>query len=110
MKDGVIKNCPLIKYIIVKFVSIILFFFSKLNIKDPTNGFRLFSSKLINNHIIESKSGFAYSIELLVKAKKNNYKIIEIPSIWIERSDRKSSFKILRWSKDYLKWFFLAIF
>ena len=39
MKGGVFKNCPLIKYLIVKFVSFTLFYFSKMNIKDPTNGF-----------------------------------------------------------------------
>ena len=62
------------------------------------------------NYKIQSTNGFAYSLELLVKAKKDNSKIIEIPSTWIERNDRKSSFKILKWSKDYLRWFFLAIF
>ena len=35
-------------------------------------------------------------------------KIIELPSIWMERKDRKSRFKILKWSKTYLKWFVLA--
>ena len=110
MKGGIIKNCPIIKLMIVKIVSFILFYFSNINIKDPTNGFRLFSKKVLENYKIESTKGFAYSLELLVKAKKDNSKIIEIPSIWIERNDRKSSFKILRWSKDYLRWFFLAIF
>ena len=110
IEGGLIKNCPLIKYLIVKIVSLSLFYFSKIKIKDPTNGFRMFSKTLINKHPIESKVGFAYSLELLIKAKKNNYKIIEIPSIWIEREDRKSSFKILRWSHEYLKWFFYAFF
>ena len=110
IKGGLIKNCPLIKYLIVRIISFILFYFSDLKIKDPTNGFRLFSKKIFNKITIESNSGFAYSIELLVKAKKNKLKIIEIPSIWIERNDRKSNFKILKWSREYLKWFFYAIF
>jgi len=110
MKGGIIKNCPLIKLLIVRLVSFFLYNLSNINVKDPTNGFRLFSKKLINKHLIESKNGFACSLELLVKAKKNNFKIIEIPSIWIERNDRKSNFKILKWSKNYLKWFFIAIF
>ena len=110
MKGGLIKNCPLIKYIIVKIISLSLYRFSSIKIKDPTNGFRLFSRKLIERHPIKSKLGFAYSLELLVKASKNNYKITELPSIWIEREDRKSNFKILKWAKDYLKWYFLAIF
>ena len=110
MKEGLIKNCPLVKYIIVKIISFSLYRFSSIKIKDPTNGFRLFSRKLIERHPIKSKLGFAYSLELLVKASKNNYKITELPSIWIEREDRKSNFKILKWAKDYLKWYFLAIF
>ena len=110
IKGGLIKNCPLVKYIIVKIISFSLYHFSNIKIKDPTNGFRLFSKKLIEKYPIQSKLGFAYSLELLVKANKNNYKITEIPSIWIEREDRKSNFKIFKWAKDYLKWYFLAIF
>ena len=110
IKGGLIKNCPLIKYIIVKIISFSLYHFSNIKIKDPTNGFRLFSRKLINKHPIKSKLGFAYSLELLVKASKNRYRVTELPSIWIEREDRKSNFKILKWAKDYLKWYFLAIF
>ena len=107
-KDGIIKNCPLLKYLIVRIVSFTLYYFARTKTKDPTNGFRMFSKKLLNNVKIESEQGFAYSIELLVKAKKLKYKIIELPSIWIERDDRKSSFKIFKWSTAYLKWYFRA--
>ena len=102
---GIIKNCPLIKFVIVKIVSLTLFYLSSLKIKDPTNGFRLFSSEVLKNYTIESNLGFAYSLELLIKSHKDKRKIIEIPSTWIERVDQKSNFRILKWSKDYLKWF-----
>tara|TARA_B100001964_G_C14175006_1_gene573398 strand:- start:166 stop:852 length:687 start_codon:yes stop_codon:yes gene_type:complete len=110
MSGGVIKNCPLLKYLIVRTVSFFLYHLSNIKVKDPTNGFRLFSRRLINKIPIESKLGFAYSIELLVKAEKNNFKIKELPSIWIERDDRKSNFKIFKWARQYLKWFFFGIF
>lgn len=110
IKGGKIKNCPLIKLIIVKLVSITLFYLSSLKIKDPTNGFRLFSNEVLKNYEIESTLGFAYSLELLIKSHLDKRKIIEIPSIWIERIDKKSNFKILKWSKDYLRWFFKAMF
>ena len=110
IKGGLMKKCPLIKFLLVKIVSFLLFYLSNIKIKDPTNGFRLFSKKLIDEHQIESKTGFAYSLELLIKAKKNNLNIKEIPSIWIEREDRKSTFKIFKWSPQYLKWFFYALF
>ncbi len=110
IKGGKIKNCPLIKYLIVRIVSITLFYFSSLKIKDPTNGFRLFSHKVLKNYKIESTLGFSYSLELLIKSHLDNKKIIEIPSTWIERDDQRSNFKILKWSKDYLRWYFIAIF
>ena len=110
IKGGKIQNCPIIKLTIVKVVSFILFYFSNLKIKDPTNGFRLFSRKVLNKYNIESTMGFAYSLELTIKSHLDNIKIIELPSIWIERVDKKSSFKILKWSKSYLRWFFKAIF
>ena len=110
VKGGKIQNCPIIKLTIVKVVSFILFYFSNLKIKDPTNGFRLFSRKVLNKYNIESTMGFAYSLELTIKSHLDNIKIIELPSIWIERVDKKSSFKILKWSKSYLRWFFKAIF
>ena len=65
---------------------------------------------VLKNYKIESTLGFSYSLELLIKSHLDKKKIIEIPSIWIERLDKKSNFKILKWSKDYLKWFFKAIF
>ena len=110
IKGGIIKNCPFIKFLIVKIVSLTLFYLSSLKIKDPTNGFRLFSSQVLKNYTIESNLGFAYSLELLIKSHKDKRKIIEIPSTWIERLDQKSNFKILKWSKDYLKWFLKGIF
>ena len=110
MKGGIMKNCPLLKSILVRIVSFTLYYFARIKTKDPTNGFRMFSRKLLNNVSIKSNEGFAYSIELLVKAKHLNLNIIEVPSIWIEREDRKSSFKIIKWSKSYIKWYLLAFF
>ena len=109
MSGGKMENCPLIKYFIVKIISFSLYNFSKIKVKDPTNGFRMFSKKLLDEISIKSKVGFAYSLELLVKGSKKNYKIVELPAVWIERKDGKSNFKILKWSKQYLKWFFYAL-
>ena len=108
IKGGVIKNCPFLKFFIVKIVSFSLYYLTKIKIKDPTNGFRMFSKKLLDDVTINSQEGFAYSIELLIKARKRKLNIIELPSVWIERIERKSSFKIFKWSPAYLKWFFLA--
>ena len=103
IQGGMIKNCPIIKFLIVKAVSIILYYISSLKIKDPTNGFRLFSREVIEKYKIESTLGFSYSLELLIKSHLDNRKIIELPSVWIERNDKKSNFKKIKFFKDYLR-------
>ena len=67
IQGGSMKGCPLIKSILVRFASSTLYFFSSIPVKDASNGFRLFSRRLLNIMQVESKVGFAYSLELLVK-------------------------------------------
>lgn len=109
MKGGSMKNCPLIKEIFVRFASFTLFKLSSIPVEDASNGFRLFSKKIINRFNIESELGFAYSLELLVKAERNGYKIKQVPSQWLERETGSSNFKIFRWLKQYLKWYFYGL-
>ena len=109
MKGGSMKNCPLIKEIIVRFASFTLFKLSSIPVEDASNGFRLFSKKIINRFNIESELGFAYSLELLVKAERNGYKIKQVPSQWLEREIGSSNFKIFKWLKQYLKWYFYGL-
>ena len=52
--------------------------------------------------------GFAYSIELLVKAHRLGWRIGEVPAAWLERRAGKSRFQVLKWVPQYLKWFFYA--
>ena len=109
MKGGSMKNCPIIKSILVRLASFTLFRLSSIPIEDASNGFRLFSSKVVNKFEIESKLGFAYSLELLVKAHRHRFNITQIPSSWEEREIGKSNFKILKWLKEYLRWYMYGL-
>ncbi len=109
MKGGSMKNCPIIKSILVRFASFTLFHLSSIPIEDASNGFRLFSNKITNKFQIESKLGFAYSLELLVKAHRHRFSIAQIPSSWEEREIGKSKFKILKWLKEYLRWYIYGL-
>ena len=82
---------------------------SSIPIEDASNGFRLFSKKIIDTFEIESNLGFAYSLELLVKTERAGYKICQIPSQWIERTVGSSKFKIFMWLPQYLKWYFYGL-
>ena len=109
IKGGSMTGCPIIKSILVKLASNSLYFLSSIPVKDASNGFRLFSRKLINKVKIESEKGFAYSLELLVKCNRLKYKISEIPAIWVERCEGSSRFKIFKWLPQYLKWYFYGL-
>ncbi len=109
IKGGSMKNCPLLKEIIVRLVSGTLYFFSSIPVQDASNGFRLFSRKILNLTRIESVVGFAYSLELLVKCDRLKLKISEIPAQWEERSEGQSRFKIFKWLPQYIKWYIYGL-
>ena len=109
IKGGSMKDCPLIKSVLVRFASSTLYFFSSIPVRDASNGFRLFSRKLLNVVKIESKVGFAYSLELLAKCNRLKFNITEIPAQWEERSEGSSRFKIFKWLPQYLKWYFYGL-
>ncbi len=79
---------------------------ARLPAHDPTNGFRLFSRRLLSAVTIESSVGFTYSIELLAKCHRLGWKVGEVPARWFERSEGKSRFRVFDWSGSYLRWYF----
>ena len=109
IKGGSMINCPLLKSILVRTASFTLYILSSIPVRDASNGFRLFSRELLNKVEIESKVGFAYSLELLAKCNRLNYKISEVPAKWEERSEGSSRFKIFKWLPQYLKWYIYGI-
>ena len=109
INGGSMKNCPLLKSIIVRLASSTLFFLSSIPVRDASNGFRLFSKKIFNLIKIESRVGFAYSLELLVKCDRLKMKILEIPSQWEERSEGQSRFKVFKWLPQYFKWYIYGL-
>ena len=109
IKGGSMKGCPFIKSILVRTASYTLFKLSSIPVRDASNGFRLFSNRLLKKVKIESKLGFAYSLELLVKCNRLKMAIEEVPAKWEERSVGKSNFKILNWINEYLRWYIYGL-
>ena len=109
IKGGSMKNCPIIKSILVRLASSSLYLLSSIPVRDASNGFRLFSRHLLDTVQIESNVGFAYSLELLAKCNRLKLKISEIPAQWEERSEGSSRFKVLKWLPEYLRWYFYGL-
>jgi glycosyltransferase involved in cell wall biosynthesis len=109
IKGGKMIGNPFLKATLTRITSFFLFNFTSFPIKDSTNSFRLFTKKLIDEVKIESNKGFTLSLELTAKAHRLGYKIIEIPTTWIERDKGKSRFKLIPFIIPYIRWFIYII-
>jgi len=104
MRGGKMVGCPWGKAILVRTSAFVLRHVARLPTHDPTNGFRLFSRRVLEMIPIESSEGFTYSLELLVKCHRLGWAIEEVPALWFERKKGTSRFKILKWLPAYLRW------
>ena len=100
------KGCPWLKALLVRSSAFALFHAARVPTHDPSNGFRLFSRRVLKTIPIESTIGFTYSLELLAKCHRLGWKIGEVPVAWHERKRGTSRFRVLKWMPHYLVWFF----
>ena len=105
---GCMEGCRWQKAVLVRVSAFTLHLFAGLPTRDASNGFRLFSRRLLDAVQIESEVGFTYSIELLVKCQRLGWKVCEVPALWFERKKGGSRFRILKWLPAYLRWYFYA--
>jgi dolichol-phosphate mannosyltransferase len=76
-----------------------------VKVHDITNAFRGFKKELSNNLILES-SGFSISPEFAIKAHLAGYKLGEVPTIYTNRIEGVSNFKLYKMTKSYILLFF----
>src|SRR5581483_618584 len=105
MPGGTMQGCPWLKAVLVRTAAFTLHRLARLPTHDATSGFRLFSRRVIECISVESKEGFCYSIELLVKAHRLGWRIGEVPALWFERQHGQSRFRVLKWLPAYLRWY-----
>jgi dolichol-phosphate mannosyltransferase len=76
---------------------------------DATNSFKAYDREFLKRVVIESRNGFEIGIELVSKAHRLGLRVAELPTIWIDRDDGESKFKLVRWIPHYLRWYFFGI-
>jgi len=108
VEGGCMKRCYWLKSLLVKTASFTLYQLAGIPVHDATNGFRLFSKRIIRDVPIESRRGFAFSLELLVKCHHLGRKVGEVPAVWFGRTKGKSRFRIAQWLVDYVRWYIYA--
>lgn len=76
---------------------------------DVTNSFKLYKRRVIQNIQVESTGGFELGMELVVKSHRAGFRIDEVPTVWTDRSEGESRFKLWAWLPSYLRWYFYAL-
>ena len=100
------EGCSWLKNLLVRVASATLYLLARLSAHDATNGFRLFSRRVLDTIELESTKGFTFSLELLVKCHRLGWRISEIPALWFERKTGSTGrFRILAWLPVYLRWY-----
>lgn len=107
--DGRMQGAKKIKKMITIIGSYLVYYLARIPFKDCTNAFKMFSKNLKDKIKLKSTTGFTFALELTTKSYLSNFKIIEIPSVWIETKDRKSNFKIYKWLPYYIYWLLYSI-
>jgi dolichol-phosphate mannosyltransferase len=107
---GTMEGAPWLKNTLVRSSAWALHYIARVPTRDPSNGLRLFSRRVLDEIVIESEIGFSYSIELLVKTQRLGWRICDTAAEWYERraDEGQSNFKVLKWLPAYLKWFLYA--
>jgi len=108
MPGGCMVDCPWLKSFLVRTANFTLHHFARVPTRDASNGFRMFSRRVIDGIKVESDSGFCYSIELLVKTHRLGWRIGEVPARWFERRAGESRFRVVQWIPAYLRWYAYA--
>ena len=105
---GCMVGCRWLKAVLVRGAAFTLYYIARLPTRDATNGFRLFSRRVIDTIAVESDSGFCYSLELLVKCHRLGWPVADVPAKWFERKQGASRFQVLNWVPAYLRWYLYA--
>jgi dolichol-phosphate mannosyltransferase len=105
MPGGGMVGCPWLKAALVRAANFTLYHLGRLPTRDASNGFRLFSRRVVDEIAVESDRGFCYSIELLVKSHRLGWRIGEVPAKWFERAHGGSRFQVVSWLPAYLRWY-----
>lgn len=109
MEGGEQFGGPRLKRTLSRWAGLSLYWLGALPVHDATNAFRAYRRQVLLDFPIESRGGFAYSLEITAKAHAAGRKIGEVPSTWTDRSAGESRFRLGAWLPHYLKWYAFAL-
>ena len=108
MSGGQQIDGPLLKAQLSRLAGLSLYWLARVGTRDATNSFKAYSVDFVREVDIDSDTGFEIGIELVAKARRLRRPVAEVPTIWLERAQGASNFKVAKWIPRYLKWYRFA--
>jgi dolichol-phosphate mannosyltransferase len=99
---------PFLKGLISRMAGLSLWALARVGTRDATNSFKAYDVAFVRGVGITSSAGFEIGIELVAKARRARLPVAELPTIWLERHQGVSNFKIVSWLPHYLRWWMFA--
>jgi glycosyltransferase involved in cell wall biosynthesis len=100
---------PRLKGTLSRLAGLSLHLIARVGTRDATNSFKAYDRDFVRSVRIESDAGFEMGIEMVAKARRHNLPVAEIPTIWLDRGEGTSNFKLQAWIWRYLRWYFYAM-
>lgn len=108
MRGGRQIGGPPLKRLMSRTAGLTLHWFAGVATHDPTNNFKLYSRRFLDDVTIQSRAGFELALELTVKATIAGRRVAEVPTTWRDRTAGKSNFKLRQWLPHYIRWYLRA--
>lgn len=109
MRNGKQIGGSILKKTLSKLAGKSLYWLTQIPTHDVTNSFKLYTKKALSMINIESTGGFEIGMEIAVKAYNMGLAMTEVPTIWKDRYEGSSKFKLWGWLPHYLKWYFFLL-
>lgn len=107
-RGGQQVGVPTLKRSLSKTAGLTLCWFARVGTHDATNSFKAYSKAFIEDVGIQADAGFEMGIELVAKARRLRKPVAELPTIWLDRTEGASNFKVAAWLSRYLRWYLFA--
>jgi len=99
---------PRFKGLLSRLAGLSLHRLARVGTRDATNSFKAYSTSFLRSVRIESTDGFELALELVAKAHRLGLEVREIPTVWRDRTEGESNFKLTKWLPKYLHWYLFA--
>jgi dolichol-phosphate mannosyltransferase len=99
---------PFLKSLLSRAAGFSLWAFARVGTHDATNSFKAYDVDFVRRVGITSSAGFEIGIELVAKARRARLPVAELPTIWLERHEGISNFRLMSWLPHYFRWWRFA--